>query len=77
MFYNKRRRCSSKAKIGNKNKKFIITELYNKKISQETISYEEFVKPIETNNIESISFKEVKIQKFYIIIIIHSINKNK
>ena len=43
-----------------------MTELCDKKITHETISYDEFVKAIESHNIDSINFKEVIIQKYYI-----------
>ena len=44
----------------------IITKFCNPKVLHELITYEEFVRSFELNNLECIDFTNSKIQKYYI-----------
>ena len=77
IFYNcnVRKKCNGKGKINKNTKEFIITELCNKDIEHNNISYEQFVEEYEKNEgtVTNLNFSKRKNQKYYVY---YSIIKN-
>ena len=75
IFYicSQRPECNGRGKININTKEFYITNLCDKQIVHNKITYEEYVNYIEKNDIENIDFSAHYIQKYYVYYVI---NKN-